>query len=112
RGSALLDVWCGALIGFVVVLVGVGGSSFSLLLFLAIPFVAVVQVGRRRVLWLATTVVACVLVTVIVSLPAGATAIRPAILPAALGGTVVLPAPLARDAAAGAQAAARSDPER
>ena len=112
RGSALLDVWCGALIGFVVLLVGVGGSSFSLLLFLAIPFVAVVQVGRRRVLWLATTVVACVLVTVVVSLPAGATAMRLAILAAVVGGTLVVARALRREAAAGAKAAARADLER
>jgi hypothetical protein len=85
RGDALLDLWSGALIGFVALLVGVGGSSFSLLLFLAVPFVAVVQVGRRRVVWLATAVVACVLVTVVVSLPAGATAMRLAILAAVVG---------------------------
>ena len=112
RGSALLDVWSGALIGFVVLLVGVGGSSFSLLLFLAVPFVAVVQVGRRRVLWLATTVVACVLVTVVVSLPAGATAMRLAILAAVVGGTLVVARALRREAAAGAEAAARAERER
>ena len=100
RGSALLDLWSGSLIGFVVLLVGVGGSSFSLLLFLAVPFVAVVQVGRRRVLWLATTVVACVLVTVVVSLPLGATAMRLAILAAVVGGTLVVARALRREAAA------------
>jgi len=112
RGSALLDVWSGALIGFVVLLVGVGGSSFSLLLFLAVPFVAVVQVGRRRVLWLATTVVACVLVTVVVSLPVGATAMRLAILAAVVGGTLVVARALRREATAGAEAAARAERER
>jgi two-component sensor histidine kinase len=112
RGSALLDVWSGSLIGFVVLLVGVGGSSFSLLLFLAVPFVAVVQVGRRRVLWLATTVVACVLVTVVVSLPLGATAMRLAILAAVVGGTLVVARALRREAAAGAEAAARAERER
>jgi two-component sensor histidine kinase len=112
RGSALLDVWSGALIAFVVLLVGVGGSSFSLLLFLAVPFVAVVQVGRRRVLWLATTVVACVIVTVVVSLPAGATAMRLAILAAVVGGTLVVARALRREAAAGAEAAARAERER
>lgn len=112
RGLALLDVWSGALIGFVVLLVGVGGSAYSLLLFLAIPFVAVVQVGRRRVLWLATTVVACLLVTVAVSLPAGATAMRLTILAAVVGGTLVVAGALRREVAARAQAAARADLER
>jgi two-component sensor histidine kinase len=112
RGSALLDVWCGALIGFVVLLVGVGGSTFSLLLFLAIPFVAVIQVGRRRVFWLATTLAACVLVTVAVSLPAGATAMRLTILAAVVGGTLVVARALRREAGARVQAAARADLER
>jgi two-component sensor histidine kinase len=112
RGSALLDLWSGALIGFVALLVGVGGSSFSLLLFLAVPFVAVVQVGRRRVLWLATTVAACVIVTVVVSLPAGTTAMRLAILAGVVGGTLVVARALRREAAAGAEAAARAELER
>jgi two-component sensor histidine kinase len=112
RGLALLDVWSGALIGFVVLLVGVGGPTFSLLLFLAIPFVAVVQVGRRRVLWLATAVAACVLVTVAASLPVGATAMRLAILAAVVGGTLVAGRALRREAAARAQAAARAELER
>ena len=112
RGVALLDVWSGALIGFVVLLVGVGGSAYSLLLFLAVPFVAVVQVGRRRVLWLATTVVACVLVTVAVSLPAGATAMRLTILAGVVGGTLVVARALRREGAARAQASARADLER
>jgi two-component sensor histidine kinase len=112
RGSALLDIWSGALIGFVVLLVGLGGSSFSLLLFLAVPFVAVVQVGGRRVLWLATTVAACVVLTVVVSLPAGATAMRLAILAGVVGGTLVVARALRREAAAGAEAAARAELER
>src|SRR6185312_3002742 len=112
RGSALLDVWSGALIGFVVLLVGLGGSTFSLLLFLAIPFVAVVQVGRRRVFWLATTLAACVLVTVAVSLPAGATAMRLTILGAVVGGTLVVAGALRREAAERAQASARAAQER
>jgi len=38
RGRLLLDLWCGGLIAFVALLVVDGGSSFALLLFLAIPF--------------------------------------------------------------------------
>jgi two-component sensor histidine kinase len=112
RGHALLDLWSGALIGFVVLLVGVGGSSFSLLLFLAIPFVAVVQVGRRRALWLATAVVACVVVTVVVRLPAGATAMRLTILAAVVGGTLVAARALRREALARAEAVGRARLER
>jgi two-component sensor histidine kinase len=70
RGSALLDVWSGALIGFVVLLVGV------------------------------------------VSLPAGATAMRLAILAGVVGGTLVVARALRREAAAGAEAAARAELER
>jgi len=40
RGRLLLDLWCGGLIAFVALLVVAGGSAFSLLLFLAIPFIA------------------------------------------------------------------------
>jgi two-component sensor histidine kinase len=112
RGHALLDLWSGALIGFVVLLVGVAGSSFSLLLFLAIPFVAVVQVGRRRALWLATAVVACVVVTVVVRLPAGATAMRLTILAAVVGGTLVAARALRREALARAEAVGRARLER
>jgi two-component sensor histidine kinase len=112
RGHALLDIWSGALIGFVVLLVGVGGSSFSLLLFLAIPFVAVVQVGRRRALWLATTVVACVAVTIAVQLPAAATGMRLMILAAVVAGTLVVARALRREGVARAEAAARARLER
>ncbi len=37
RGRILLDLWCGGLIAFVALLVVGAGSSFSLLLFLAVP---------------------------------------------------------------------------
>lgn len=112
RGAALLDLWSGALIGFVVLLVAVAGPAFSLLLFLAVPFVAVVQVGRRRALWLAATVAACVLVTLAVSLPAGPTAMRLTILGAVVGGTLVAARALRREALARAEAAARAELER
>lgn len=112
RGHALLDLWSGGLIGFVVLLVGVGGPSFSLLLFLAIPFIAVIQVGHRRVVWLAATIAACVAVTVAVSLPAGATAMRLTILAGVVGGTLAVARALRREAAARAQAAAHAELER
>ena len=52
RGRVLLDLWSGGLIGFVALLVFLGGANFTLLLFLAIPFIAVVQIGWRRGFWL------------------------------------------------------------
>ena len=51
--ACLLDLWCGGLIAFVALLVVDGGSNFALLLFLAVPFIAVVQIGWRRGFWLA-----------------------------------------------------------
>ena len=76
RGLALLDLWSGALIGFVAVLVLLGGSSFTLLLFLALPFITVAQAGWRRGFWLAMSLLTCALVAVHLSLPVEATAIR------------------------------------
>ena len=61
RGRLLLDLWCGGLIAFVALLVVNGGASFALLLFLAVPFIAVVQIGRRRGLWLAVSTGTCAL---------------------------------------------------
>ena len=76
RGRLLLDLWSGALIGFVALLVIAAGRNFALLLFLAIPFIAVVHVGRRRARWLAVAGGTCVLVAAIAGLPAGVTAMR------------------------------------
>jgi hypothetical protein len=39
RGRLLLDLWCGGVIAFVALLVAGGGSNFTLLLFLAVPFI-------------------------------------------------------------------------
>ncbi len=59
RGRVLLDLWCGGLIAFVALLVVDGGSSFALLLFLAVPFIAVVQSGWRRGFWLGVSAGTC-----------------------------------------------------
>ena len=59
RGRVLLDLWSGGLIGFVALLVFLGGANFTLLLFLAIPFIAVVQIGWRRGFWLTVSAVFC-----------------------------------------------------
>ena len=109
RGRLLLDLWSGGLIGFVAVLVVTGGPNFALLLFLAIPFIAVVQVGWRRGLWLAVSVGTCALAAALVPLPAGATAMRLALVAAAVAAVLVLARAIRREAAAHKQAAARAE---
>jgi two-component sensor histidine kinase len=61
RGQLLLDLWCVGLILFVSLLVLEAGQSFGLLLFLTVPFIAVVQSGRRRVVWLVLAGGSCAL---------------------------------------------------
>jgi two-component sensor histidine kinase len=90
RGRLLLDVWCGGLIAFVALLVVDGGASFALLLFLAVPFIAVVQAGWRRAFWLAVSFGTCTVVAAVASLPAGATAMRLALVAAAAAVALVL----------------------
>jgi two-component sensor histidine kinase len=108
----LLDLWCGGLIAYVAVLVVNGGSNFSLLLFLAAPFIAVVQTGWRRRFWLVAAASTCSLVTALIPLPAGATAMRLALVAAAVAVALVLLRAIRREAAAHKRAAARADVER
>jgi two-component sensor histidine kinase len=112
RGQVLLDLWSGGLIGFVAVLVFTGGPNFALLLFLAIPFIAVVQVGWRRGFWLAVSAGTCALAAALVPLPAGATAMRLALLAAAVAAVLVLARTIRREAAAHTRATARAELER
>jgi two-component sensor histidine kinase len=90
RGRLLLDLWCGGLIGFVAVLVVAGGPTFTLLVFLTIPFIAVVQIGWRRGFWLATSVGVCAVTASLVPGSAGATAVRLALVCAVAGAALVL----------------------
>jgi two-component sensor histidine kinase len=55
RGRVLLDLWSVGLLGYVALLVIAGGgrSGLDLLLFLVVPFLALVHAGRRRRLFLA-----------------------------------------------------------
>jgi two-component sensor histidine kinase len=99
RGRLALDLWSGGLIGFVALLVVAGGASFTLLLFLAIPFIAVVQVGRRRGFWLAVSAGTCTLAAALIPLPAGATAMRLALVAAAVAVALVLARTIRREAA-------------
>jgi two-component sensor histidine kinase len=112
RGRLLLDLWSGGLIAFVALLVVAGGSSFSLLLFLAVPFIAVVQIGWRRAFWLTASAGTCVVVATLVPLSAGATAMRLALLAAAVGVALVLVRTIRREAAAHRDATQRADLER
>jgi two-component sensor histidine kinase len=98
RGRVLLDLWCGGLIAFVALLVVNGGSNFALLLFLVVPFIAVVQIGWRRGFWLAVSAGTCSLVTALIPLSAGATAMRLALVAAAVAVALVLVRTIRREA--------------
>jgi two-component sensor histidine kinase len=112
RGRILLDLWSAGLIAFVALLVAAGGSSFALLLFLAVPFIAVVQRGRRRIVWLAVSAGTCTAVAAFIPLSAGATAMRLALLAAAVGVALALERAIRREVAAHGRAAARAELER
>jgi two-component sensor histidine kinase len=112
RGRVLLDVWCGGLIAFVALLVAGGGSSFALLLFLAVPFIAVVQIGWRRGFWLTVSAATCAAVAALIPLSAGATAMRLALVAAAVAVALVLARTIRREAAGHKRAAARAELER
>jgi two-component sensor histidine kinase len=112
RGRLLLDLWCGGLIAFVALLVVDGGSNFSLLLFLAAPFIAVVQIGWRRGLWLAAVAATCSVVTALTPLSAEATAMRLALVAATVAVSLGLVHAIRREASAHRRAAARAEVER
>jgi two-component sensor histidine kinase len=112
RGRLLLDLWSAGLIAFVALLVVSGGPAYALLLFLASPFIAVVNGGWRRPLWLTVNAGACVLAAALVPLPAGPTALRLALVAAAVAAVLLITRALRREIAARAEAAARADLER
>ena len=112
RGRLLVDVWSGALVGFVGILVFAGGASFALLLFLTVPFIAVVQTGWRRGFWLVVSAATCVVAVALVPLPVGATAMRLALVAAAVGAVLILARTIRRETAAHGRAAARAELER
>ena len=112
RGRTLLDLWCGGLIAFVVLLVAGGGSNFTLLLFLAVPFIAVVQVGWRRGFWLTVSAGTCTVAAALIPLSAGATAMRLTLVAATVAVALLLARTIRREAAAHARAAQRVELER
>jgi two-component sensor histidine kinase len=108
RGRVSLDLWCGGLIAFVALLVVNGGSNFALLLFLVVPFIAVVQIGWRRGFWLAASAGTCSVVTALVPLSAGVTAMRLALVAAAVAVALVLVRTIGREATRAELARARA----
>jgi two-component sensor histidine kinase len=94
RGQLLLDLWSGGLIGFVTLLCLVAGSGaeFDLLLFLVLPFLATVQGGRHRTVWIAVAGIAFGAAALHGPLTASAAVLRASLLAA----TVVLAATFAR----------------
>jgi two-component sensor histidine kinase len=112
RGRLLLDLWCGGLIAFVALLVAGGGSNFTLLLFLAVPFIAVVQIGWRRGFWLAVSAGTCTVAAALIPLSYGATAMRLALVAAAVAVALLLARTIRREAAAHKLAARRAELER
>jgi hypothetical protein len=112
RGRLLVDFWSGGLIGFVAILVFAGGANFALLLFLTVPFIAVVQSGWRRGFWLATSAVVCAFAIALVPLPVGATAMRLGLVAAAVAVVLVLARTIRLETVAHNRAAARAELER
>jgi two-component sensor histidine kinase len=111
RGRLLLDLWCGGLVAFVALLVTSAGSTYSLLLFLVVPFIAVVQAGWRRGAWLAASAGTCAVVAALIPLSAAATAIRLMLVGVAVAVALVVTRVIRREAAAHRQAAARAELE-
>ena len=111
RGRLLLDLWCGGLIAFVALLVVNGGSNFALLLFLSVPFIAVVQTGWRRGFWLGVSAGTCTVAAALTPLSAGATVMRLALVAAVVGVALLLTRTIRREASAHKQASARAELE-
>lgn len=112
RGRLLLDLWCGGLIAFVALLVADGGASFALLLFLTVPFIAVVQIGWRRGFWLGVSAATCTAAAALIPLSAGATAMRLSLVAAAVAVALLVTRTIRREAAAHRSAARRAELER
>jgi two-component sensor histidine kinase len=112
RGRGLLDLWCGGLIAFVALLVINAGSNFALLLFLAVPFIAVVQIGWRRRIWLAVSACTCAVAAALIPLSVGATAMRLGLVAAAVAVALLLTRTIRRETAAHRRADANAELER
>ncbi len=116
RRQLLLDLWSGAVILFsgTLVIAGGAGSDLDLLFFLVMPFIASVQHGRRRAVWLATAVAAFVVASVVGTdpPPIAATMFRLVLLSASVVLALALSEAVAREAAGRSRAATRAELER
>lgn len=115
RGRVLLDLWALGLLGYVALLVVAGGgrTGFDLLLFLIVPFLALVHDGRRRALFLIGAAIVYVAAMALAPhrLALGGIALHGVLLCAVAVLALVLDHAVRREAAARAQAAARADLE-
>lgn len=116
RGRVLLDLWSAGLLAFVGLLVGLTGSrtSFDLLFFLIVPFIAIVQAGRRRAFWLAAAALTFGLALAWTPYPLSSQALaaRASLLVAAVLLALALDRAARREAAQRAEEAARAELER
>lgn len=112
RGRLVLDAWCAGLIAFVALLVADAGSTFTLLLFLVVPFIAVVQTGWRRGFWLTVSAATCVMLAALIPLSAGATVIRLSLVAVATAVALLLVRTIRVQTAARRRAVARAALER
>ena len=116
RGQAIIDLWSGGLITFVLLITAIGGgqSDFDLMLFLVAPFLATVHRGSRRVAWLALAGAAFLATAGLTDpgLSAADAFLRLALLVAATLLAVMLAEMTSRQEAARAEATARANLER
>lgn len=115
RGRALLDAWAVGLLGYVALLVLAGGgrSGLDLLLFLVVPFLALMHTGVRRRVFLAAAALTYIGAMSLAPdrLALGAVALHGVLLAAAAVLALVLERVVRREAGARAEAAARAELE-
>ena len=112
RGRVALDLWSGALIGFVAVVVVTGGARFALLMFVVAPYVALVQAGLRRWLFIALSGVTCAAIAAVTEAPPGQTVMRLLLVALGVAASLVLARRLQSESAARWRAARSAGLER
>jgi two-component sensor histidine kinase len=116
RGQVVVDLWTAGLVGFASALLVVGGrgSDFDLLFFLVLPFVASVQNGWRRPVWVGAAGGSFLAGALLAPLPypGGAVTVRVLLLAAAVLLALTLGQAIRRQAADRARAAGRAELER
>jgi two-component sensor histidine kinase len=116
RGESILAIWSGGLLALTAAVVLLAGAhaDLDLLLFLIVPFLATVHTGRRRIAWLAVTLVVFIAATAAAedALSGGQIALRGVLLVAAALLAVQLADLTRRAAVARAQLKERAELER